>query len=412
MRGKDYFLILGIGQNASDDDIKKAYRKMALKYHPDKNKETNAEEKFKEIAEAYGILSDPIKRMIYNCTHSSNDYKAFFRRYGARGAYGEFRAENSAQNQQNCANGTTTSCRGGHQQQRGRPKVWRQSPKEKRDDGGGGGQKTTTSKDNMSAGYGQKNTENKQKTTTKDNSAGDGQKNTENKQKTTTSKDNLTGDGQKNTENKQKTTTSKDNLTGDGQKNTENKQKTTTSKDNLTGDGQKNTENKQKTTTSKDNLTGDGQKNTKIGQKAKTDGTGDNSATSQQQNKPNKQKENRSTTKEKENLAPKRQGTPKDATNAHLTQPTKLLLVSGIEGANVGGEFQPLSRIQLIELFLIKVAPPVNVIDADTRWYGDEFFGFVELGSPEESKRALGQLDNIVYKGRNIKVKYLNGTRF
>ncbi|KAI3415649.1 DnaJ sub B member 4 [Globodera pallida] len=400
MRGKDYFLILGIGQNASDDDIKKAYRKMALKYHPDKNKETNAEEKFKEIAEAYGIFS--------------NDYHAFFRRYGARGAGGDFRAENSAQNQQNCANGTTTSCRGGHQQQRGRPKIWRPSPKEKKEYGaGGGGQKTTTSKDN-STGYGEMNTETKQKTTTsKDNSSGDGQKNT-------TSKENLAGYGQKNTETKQKPTTSKDNLTGDGQK--------TTSKENLAGYGQKNTENKQKTmtwkdnsltgdgqkTTSKDNWAGDGQKNTENGQKAKTDGTGaDNSATSQQQNKPNKQKANGPTTKEKENLAPKRQGTAKGATNAHSTQPTKLLLVSGIEGANVGGEFQPLSRIQLIELFLIKVAPPVNVIDADTRWYGDEFFGFVELGSPEESKRALGQLDNIVYKGRNIKVKYLNGwTRF
>uniref|UniRef100_A0A183CFY1 DnaJ homolog subfamily B member 9 n=1 Tax=Globodera pallida TaxID=36090 RepID=A0A183CFY1_GLOPA len=69
MRGKDYFQILGICQNASDDDIKKAYRKMALKYHPDKNSATNAEEKFKEVAEAYGILSDPIKRMTYKSTY-------------------------------------------------------------------------------------------------------------------------------------------------------------------------------------------------------------------------------------------------------------------------------------------------------------------------------------------------------
>lgn len=56
--GKDYYAILGVGKNATEDDLKKAYRKMALKYHPDKNKDPGAEEKFKEIAEAYEILSD------------------------------------------------------------------------------------------------------------------------------------------------------------------------------------------------------------------------------------------------------------------------------------------------------------------------------------------------------------------
>lgn len=64
--GKNYYNILGINTEASDDEIKKAYRKMALKFHPDKNKDPNAEDKFKEIAEAYEVLSDPKKRSIYD----------------------------------------------------------------------------------------------------------------------------------------------------------------------------------------------------------------------------------------------------------------------------------------------------------------------------------------------------------
>ena len=56
--GKDYYAILGVGRKATEDELKKAYRKMALKYHPDKNKDPGAEEKFKEIAEAYEVLND------------------------------------------------------------------------------------------------------------------------------------------------------------------------------------------------------------------------------------------------------------------------------------------------------------------------------------------------------------------
>ena len=56
--GKDYYAILGVGRKASEDELKKAYRKMALKYHPDKNKDPGAEDKFKEIAEAYDVLRD------------------------------------------------------------------------------------------------------------------------------------------------------------------------------------------------------------------------------------------------------------------------------------------------------------------------------------------------------------------
>ena len=64
--GKDYYKILGLSKGASEDELKKAYRKMALKYHPDKNKSPGAEEKFKEIAEAYEVLSDPKKREIFD----------------------------------------------------------------------------------------------------------------------------------------------------------------------------------------------------------------------------------------------------------------------------------------------------------------------------------------------------------
>ncbi len=63
---KDYYSILGVGKDASIDDIKKAYRELALKYHPDRNKSPDAEEKFKEINEAYAVLSDPEKRKQYD----------------------------------------------------------------------------------------------------------------------------------------------------------------------------------------------------------------------------------------------------------------------------------------------------------------------------------------------------------
>lgn len=64
--GKDYYKTLNVSKTATEEEIKKAYRKLALKYHPDKNKAPGAEEKFKDLAEAYEVLSDKRKRDIYD----------------------------------------------------------------------------------------------------------------------------------------------------------------------------------------------------------------------------------------------------------------------------------------------------------------------------------------------------------
>jgi len=66
MTKRDYYEILGVDKNASPDQIKKAYRKLALQYHPDKNKAKDAEERFKEISEAYAVLHDDEKRKMYD----------------------------------------------------------------------------------------------------------------------------------------------------------------------------------------------------------------------------------------------------------------------------------------------------------------------------------------------------------
>ena len=63
---RDYYKVLGVSRNASKDEIKDAYRKLAMQYHPDRNKAPDAEEKFKEISEAYAVLSDNEKRQQYD----------------------------------------------------------------------------------------------------------------------------------------------------------------------------------------------------------------------------------------------------------------------------------------------------------------------------------------------------------
>lgn len=82
MNGKDYYKILGVGKDASKDEIKKAYRKLAQKYHPDKNPNNKeAEDRFKEIGEAYEVLSDDEKKSLY-------DSGRLFTSAGAYGAGG------------------------------------------------------------------------------------------------------------------------------------------------------------------------------------------------------------------------------------------------------------------------------------------------------------------------------------
>ncbi|MFA5794225.1 MAG: molecular chaperone DnaJ [Candidatus Brocadiia bacterium] len=90
---KDYYELLGVPKNSSTEDIKKAFRKMALKYHPDRNPDNKAEaeKKFKEIAEAYEILSDPEKRANYDrfghegvkgyTTHGFSGYEDIFENF-------------------------------------------------------------------------------------------------------------------------------------------------------------------------------------------------------------------------------------------------------------------------------------------------------------------------------------------
>ncbi|KAI1290798.1 DnaJ -like protein subfamily B member 9 [Halotydeus destructor] len=93
---KDYYDLLGLKRGASDREIKKAFRKLALKYHPDKNKEAGAEETFRQIAEAYDVLSDDDKKKKYDLYghdafdgqdgasghgHGSFDFNQFFKHF-------------------------------------------------------------------------------------------------------------------------------------------------------------------------------------------------------------------------------------------------------------------------------------------------------------------------------------------
>ena len=78
MPGKDYYQTLGVSKSASPEEIKKTYRKLALKYHPDRNQgDKGAEAKFKDISEAYAVLSDPEKKKQYNMFGADGFHKRF-----------------------------------------------------------------------------------------------------------------------------------------------------------------------------------------------------------------------------------------------------------------------------------------------------------------------------------------------
>ncbi len=93
---KDYYAVLGVAKGASPDEIKKAYRKLAIKYHPDKNPgDKPSEEKFKELTEAYAVLSDTDKRKQYDQFgetgfHQRYSQEDIFRNFNGSDIFREF----------------------------------------------------------------------------------------------------------------------------------------------------------------------------------------------------------------------------------------------------------------------------------------------------------------------------------
>ena len=89
MAGKDYYEVLGVSKDASQAEIKKAYRQLSKKYHPDINKAPGAEEKFKEVTEAYEVLSDEQKRANYDQYGSADGPQGFGGGSGGAGGQGD-----------------------------------------------------------------------------------------------------------------------------------------------------------------------------------------------------------------------------------------------------------------------------------------------------------------------------------
>jgi len=70
MTERDFYDVLGVAKDASDHDIKEAYRRLAFEHHPDRNRSPEAEQRFKEVSEAYSVLSDPERRALYDALGS------------------------------------------------------------------------------------------------------------------------------------------------------------------------------------------------------------------------------------------------------------------------------------------------------------------------------------------------------
>ena len=97
MAKRDYYDVLGVDRSASEAEIKSAFRKLAKKYHPDLNKEPDAAEKFKEVQEAYDVLSDESKRKTYDQFGSAAfDNNAGGNPYGSYGNYGNYGGFNTS----------------------------------------------------------------------------------------------------------------------------------------------------------------------------------------------------------------------------------------------------------------------------------------------------------------------------